>query len=546
MQRLTRKQSIIAFTILILVAVTIRLLIVSSAVKFGADQGMDSLVLWHMQYNGHRPLVGPPLTAQNVFTPPTYYYVSWIWYHIRGSFNDVAYGYAVYNIVTLIIFLFLAVKMFGRPMAILAGILFSFSTLMVAHATSMWQPYPIQMFLVTSLLSLWLSFEKRSSYYLWASYVLYAYAVSVYPSPLLLFPYMLWQGIRWHNTVQKKGLLQSTAYSLFMIILSAIPAYGPQILFSIHNNFPTLEHLRAIPSASFSLWDRIGVFKDNIALASADFWGISTFTIPRVTLLYSAVPWGFASVYILTVWRTYIKNYDSSTPIQQFLHPAPLFLGLLSILYLHPYDAHGHRLWAFYPFFLLYFTYIVSSSTRAGIHTKIIVSSLVASYMLINITGLYLMYFPKSNGYTNDAQKISEIISHDMRNLSLTKEHTSIIYHVNNTPWSYALLRILYWLVQWRDYDVDLTVAGNDIDVEYFPQQPHQYVYLICEYFGTTKDAKRRCANRFLDNYPTYISRTTTRVGNAIIFLFSRDCVPMDGIVCATDTGTDPSDISRR
>lgn len=500
------------------IALFLRLYRLPETIMFDDDQGMDMVIVWHMEHADHGPLIGPFLSLPDVYTPPTYYYVTWLFYHFTGSVTGVVYGYAIVNMLTLLLLMKLASDMAGRRTAIIAGSLFAVSLLMIKHGRLFWQPYPIQFFLMLYFLGLWHAFNKKSMLLLWISTLCFQFALSVYPSPMMLLPFVIYQLVRWYMTNAKQSGITAIWCTAVTCVLTLSIAFAPQIIFELTHSFPTVHALLStdIGQASFAAHPltTIGL---NIFSVFSGF--IST------NRLIPVWAYGVTGVYLVMMfmlsWYTRPAKH-----IRAFFAFLPLVAGL-GFLVFYPYDATQHRMWTYLPFLFLYSAIIFSQALHANRIRIIIAWFLMIMFVGFNLEGARIFWTGNKYDAMNRSKAVAYYIKKDMDARGLTDRNTGLFYKIPNDPLngSYRIYRILYWLLENKDIVLSVAPKGNVAAFDYSKPSYKRYMYVLCYDFGSPENAEKECVNPVIGAIP-YVQVHRTLMYNTYIFLEERKDTP--------------------
>ncbi len=492
----------------ILIAIITRLYRITETIRFRGDQGMDLMVIWHMEHMGHWPLVGPFLSLRDFYTPPTYYYVTWLLYHITQSVNGIVIGYFFMNIISLILLMKLAWHMGGKQLACIVGGLFAISINMIDHGRQFWQPFPMQLFIIISLLFLWRAYERKSLSSLWLFALNYMIALSVYPSPILLLPYTGYQIVRWYKNVGKLPIWQSLLFSGVMMTITSVIVYIPQIIFEISRGWPSLT-LTGLVTARFNLHTIITLISENI---------FYLFSFHLATNIFFPKEGFYITAFVIILFTAMAKWGKLPRAVRAFLAPEILAAGLVFLL-LYQQDVHNHRMWAYLPFiFLITGTSIHQALNAKGIHKALAITILLI-YSILNLSGFSLYASRHFVDETREAISIAQYIKQSMSSRGLTQSNTGFIYKIPLDPdnTSYSIYRILYWLIEDRTLSISLKPEGNEPAFEYkFPIYKN-YMYIICQRFASVQDAEAHCIAPIIGSEP-YTTRETKKIGRAYVF----------------------------
>lgn len=210
--------------------------------RFISDNGLEYAISRQIALDRCRPLVGPALSIRDVYTPPTYFYL----HYLFGGYTlaPILTGYAssLFQILTI---LFLASTVWlvtNKRFFIISIITLGSSWLLFDFTRLVWHPYPTNVFLSISIFLLTYAKLRHSWRSLVGSLVFYWLAASIYPSPLLLLPWYLFELIRWPKPPQRQSW-QHFVLGIGILIVTAMPFYLPQLIFELQRQWPTLQSL---------------------------------------------------------------------------------------------------------------------------------------------------------------------------------------------------------------------------------------------------------------------------------------------------------------
>jgi len=493
----------------VLIAIIVRLYRITETIRFRGDQGMDLIVIWHMEHMGHLPLVGPFLSLKDFYTPPTYYYLTWFLYHLTQSVSGIVIGYFFMNIISLILLMKLAWNMGGKRLAFIVGGLFAISLIMIDHSRQFWQPFPMQLFIIISLLCLWRAFNRKNLTALWISTTSYMIALSVYPSPILLLPYMGYQITRWYRNIGKRSAFQSLLFSGATLIITFIAIYTPQIIFEINHELPSFTFTGSL-SAHVNLHTIITGISENI------FFFFSSFLSAHIYFPNEAF---YITAFTIILFTAMIKWHTFSKTTRAFLAPEMLAMGLVFLL-LSQQEWPDHRMWAYLPFMFLITGMSVQQALNAKGFQKTLAVIIIFIYSLLNISGFSPYITGRIINETSETIAIAQFIKHSMDERRLTQHNTGFFHKVPLNPdnSSYAIYRVLYWLIENHTISVPLKREGNEPEFEYRFPILKTYMYAICQRFTSIPDAEANCIKPIIGT-KRYTTLETKKVGRAYIFI---------------------------
>jgi len=462
---------------------------------------MDLSIVWHMEHRSHRPLVGPFLSIPDIYTPPTYYYLSWAFYHLSPSPDGVRMGYLLMDIVNMAIVVALAFSIGNRNAAALAGLLYATSRTLMYHGRAYWQPFPIQVFLSLMLVFFWFAYRKKSLPLLWSGAVSYTVALSVYPSPLLLFPFVMYHLTRWYQQIKRTPLLHALGKAGIMLACTTICIYFPQLIFEYQHGFPTFHALTAVSSLSFLPLQFLQTTLSHI--------GLSVTNVIQSPGMFPESFW--ALLYIILL----IQSYRMSQPAQVHKAEPPMTLSrffppliLLSGFFITHFipDYAPQRIWAVMPIIILVSAIIIEKAFRSGPRAAAIAGILLLVYLSGNIGSVYKDFMRTPINAIGLTKSIAETIIADMDKSMIAQEETILVYILpdNSSP-HYQLNRILYWLIASGKFHIPLTAEGNRLDYPvYMPAVTQSTVYLLCEQFVTPEETREKCVTPFIKANSAY------------------------------------------
>lgn len=471
---------------------------------FNGDDGMDLSVVWHMEHRGHRPLVGPFLSVADFYTPPTYYYLTWFFYHFAPDPNGVRTGYFFMDILSMAVLVYLVSKIGGTNAAAITGILYAATRVLMYHGRAYWQPFPLQFFLALSLLCVWLAYRKTSIILLWIATAFYATALSVYPSPIILLPLILHHLFMWHRTVKKIPPLHAAVYSLIILGCTTAVIYAPQLIFEGYNGFPTFHILASANPADITVLQRFQTILFHAATSVTN-------VIQNQNLLPGPFRYVLPFIYIFLLFITHrfttkpTSLYRKKTlDVAGFFPPLIVFSGYLFTFFIP--DPAPHRVWAVIPVIIVSTALITEKALRSGFVPAAGAVIIIFLYLWGNVSGIYIDYAHPPTDAIGLTKRIAGIIMQDMEQSKVTQNNMQLIYMLpdNATP-HYELNRILYWMIAAKKLDIPLATEGNKLDYEVYTLVATQpTVYLLCHQFMTPEKTNHGCLTPFAAINPAY------------------------------------------
>lgn len=504
---------LVFFAMVFALGIFLRLYTLPETIQFLDDQGYDMMIIWNMEYNHHRPLVGPFLSIPSIYTPPTYYYITWWLFHLTQTVTGIVYGYLIINIITIITVITLAWNIYGKRAASIAALLLSVSSIMIEHARLFWQPYPTQLFLSLWLLCMWHAHAKKNVVLLWISATCFIIALSIYPSPVILIPLLGYQLFSWYNRVHEYPYLRAFFAALYTAGIPFLVVYMPQIVFEITHAFPTWNHL----PVSFTT----APIHDSFQRIGAHAYAI---VVPFLTT--NPAPSTVEIIMVFSFFILLLLLLGKSSPAIQRLtllfEPRFILIGAL-LLILYPIDIHAHRSWIFLPYLFLLSSAILSKALQEKTTRRILAGLSILIYIVINGMSLtkYLSTSPHSIETTRG---IARAIEEDIRIRGLSEDDTGFFYKKPNDMYngSYGIYRYAYWLLPSGLFPSGLTYEGNTTRFDYSFPVLKPYMYVICDRFSSSAVAYVGCVLPTIGQTPYHTLREIT-AGKTIVFVLERE-----------------------
>lgn len=266
----TNKFGITLLLLIMLVGVALRSVeVLNKNFLFGIDQGRDYLAVEKIVKEGKLTLIGPEIGAgfaslNGVFHGPYYFYSLVLPFLIWGG-NP--YGGLVlmffFGVSSLLLFFFMANKIFGFKVAMVATFLFSLSPLITSQSRFMWNSHPSTFFI---LLAFWFTYKMidgRGKYFFLATFfagVIYGFEIGI-SIPLVISQFLF--AILFLKIKDIRFYLSG--------VLGVAIAHLPFFLFDIRHNF---MQMRGILGSLFSSLTKQGsidsasLFADHLV----NFW----------------------------------------------------------------------------------------------------------------------------------------------------------------------------------------------------------------------------------------------------------------------------------
>ena len=353
----------------------------SDQFRFIPDNGLEYAILRQMELERCFPLVGPALSISNVYTPPTYFY--YLYLIGNQAFNPIFTGYvsALAKILTIVflastVWLVTNRRFFLISLAVLTSSWFLFET-----SRLVWHPNPVNFFLSVSIFLLTYAKIKRHWMALIWSFLMYWLATSIYPSPIILLPWYIFEIARWPRPPQRSQLTQ-LAIGMSLVFLTAVPFYTSQIIFETQHGWPTVQTVMQIATQPETA---------SVSQTSTDIVEMYYFLMSQVLHLRSDWP-NFAQTAGFVTMSTLLLALAS---IRQKSHhwwfyfpylPFGILIALFWLLHqMFPGQLHQHWLSMFF-FILVPALFEAVFRLRASLPLRVLSMALCAVLMVHNLS----------------------------------------------------------------------------------------------------------------------------------------------------------------
>lgn len=503
----------ISVALILITALSLRLYILPETIQFSADQGLDMVSILQIETLHTLPFVGPFLSIPNVYTPPTYYVITWFFYHVTQSVEGIVFGYAFLNMITIVVLMLLTHHMIGKYGTFIIGLLLATSSVMIDHSRTFWQPYPIQAFLSLFLLFLWYAHHTHRHIFLWISVVWYQVALSVYPSPILLLPYVIYQVFFWYRRSAHKPPVYATASTLCTMIASGLLLFFPQLIFEIRQNFPTFHSLLSLHTAQDTTPMLLRIPQNSYELFST-FFATNRLPEPIASTITNIV----TLCGIALIWFSYKKHMHQ--PIL-FRAPWTLLIGMGGFI-IYPFKIYPHRAWAFLPYLFLYLAYIFQQNWQHK-HTliKIGVCAFVAVIVGINLFGASRHWNGNMSNQLQQTKSVADFIYTDIHTRHIPDQAVGFFYTIPNDPnnGNYEIYRILFWLIRNERVSIPLNPHTVFMPYDYSSLRIKPIMYGICRGF-TPAAISTECIPKTIQSLP-YRELTRKTFGAMTVIVLS-------------------------
>ena len=124
--------------------------------------------------------------------------------------------------------------MFDKTTAVFASIFFTFSSVVIFHTRSSWNPNPMPLIIILLLWSFYEAYVKKKMKFLILSWILWGISLQLHYMTLLLAPFLF---VVWVLIIIENKDRKSFFTSWFLGLLGFIILALPLIIFDLRHNF---------------------------------------------------------------------------------------------------------------------------------------------------------------------------------------------------------------------------------------------------------------------------------------------------------------------
>lgn len=148
--------------IVLLIGAALRFYNLSGYLQFLGDQGRDVLIVKRMLVDGRWTLLGPSASVGGFFTGPIYYYfmLPFLWI-FRLDPVGPAYLSALLGVATIGAIYWFCAELFSKRAGLIAALLVTLSPKMVDISRFSWNPNPVPLFAILTMLCLYYAVKKE-------------------------------------------------------------------------------------------------------------------------------------------------------------------------------------------------------------------------------------------------------------------------------------------------------------------------------------------------------------------------------------------------
>lgn len=494
------KQRLIYSAVLILLGLGLflRLFNRDQAMYYKNDQGLLLLTSYDVVFYHHVPLVGPPISFGTAVIPPFMYYLVGSFMAFGRDPLAVALGYIMLNSAGALLLSYYAWLLFDAATALWTLGLVMLSSSMVENGRSIWQAHPTFSFVVFYLCITELAFRKKNIWLYCLGVVLYVVSTAMYPTPLLLLPYVVVR-TAWHFRSFRGTFRQSIKASILLVggVLAAI--FVPWIVSDIRL-WQSITASIAGKLSPVSLVEMVKVTYINASTILHDLFSLGAI-LPRWMV---GAPWlklAVASVILLILLT--LKKATLRTYLRMLFH---LKYQWLLVGFLVPVaigmKMPAHRLLPFYPFVFLLLAWWVRNwiADRRNLRT-FVAAGVLTVFLVGNALSWRATTITHPKREYDQAVQIAQTIVSDVAQRHLTGSDIGVHYVTPLDGNDYYASPVYYLLRLAINYPVAYTPLGNELDRGKI--EDHIYVYLVCAGFGKDEE-KESCISPFLARWKGY------------------------------------------
>lgn len=210
---------------------------VSNTLQFQGDQGRDASIVANIFRYNDLVFIGPVTSVGNMYLGPLYYYFMAPFLFLSyPSPVGPAYAIGLLAILTIICIFVISKKMFNEKTAIIATVIYSFSSTIATYARFSWNPNPAPLPAVLMIFFTYKAWTKDPRYWILVSFC-FSILIQLHYLTLLTLPaagiFWLASAYKTYTSKKYKPFIVSTLLALVVFILSLTPL----VLFDLkHDN----------------------------------------------------------------------------------------------------------------------------------------------------------------------------------------------------------------------------------------------------------------------------------------------------------------------
>lgn len=486
---------------LVALAVFLRMYHLADSMMFFGDQGSLLLIAQKIVVEGHRPLIGPIVSVPGFSIPPWNYYLVALFEMVTQDPVRIAFLFVAMNVVAGAVWVIFARAVSDAWSGVLMLFFYSLSAAMVDQARNIWEPHPSTLFVALYILFSEAGFRKRSLSVTVLALLCYGAALGLYPSSLLLLPFVVVRTFRFVRTVSSKPLVPAMFLAGTLVGAACSVYWMPVFLFEWQYGFPMA---RALLSGAFGM-PAAGSILPRL-------WSY------LLLILRDVLPVNHAFIFhlaLLAIFASGIRDLIRLLTPEWAWLAAGLFLPLA-----YRNETHGYRFSILYPF--IFFMLSLLLRTWLGRGSRCPKITAISIMLFFGVTQLSAwttetLWYPKKE--LPRAKIIRMAILQDAARRQLSLDSIGIHLMSPSDSWDYDA-STLYYLMSKDGYKVSLNDAGNDINRSI--SETRLFVYLVCE-DRIGEPGMTDCLELFLYRKPEYRNLSSVPVQpSATIYVLQR------------------------
>lgn len=225
----------IAFLLILLGGLFLRLYRLSDYLQFLGDEGRDVLIVKRMIVDHQWTLLGPSASVGGFYIGPIYYYfmLPFLWLSNLDPVGPAVMT-ALFGLGAIILSYTLTKRLIGQRAALIAALLITISPKMVEISRFSWNPNPMPFFALLTGLLVYFSTRKFQKSFIFAAGVSVGIMLQLHYIDLIFLPILY----LWIFLLSKKGNL---LFSFFLATLGIVLGDSLFLLFELRHNFPNLR-----------------------------------------------------------------------------------------------------------------------------------------------------------------------------------------------------------------------------------------------------------------------------------------------------------------
>jgi len=403
-------------TLIILLALGLRLYRIDEFMTFLGDEGRDVRIVRDLITKGNLVFIGPQTSVGNMYLGPLYYYMMAPALLLSGL-NPVgpAIMNALLGAVTVWLTWFVSRKWFGGVSGIVAALLFAVSPVAIIYSRSSWNPNPMPFFALLSICSIYEVWQNKKYQFIPLVGIFFACALQMHYLGLMLLPTL---GIFWLFTyfnitktkdlVAKKSFTKKTLLAIVFFLLFMSPLF----IFDLKHSGMNFNAFKAFFS------DRQTTVNLNPARSDRFIPAINLMTSDLI-LARQTLNQGIGSVLLVLLSIFIYLKSKWQNPLKIVF----VWLGF-ALLGLGVYKQHVyiHYLGFIYPAIYLLAGAILGFLLQSRLYAKII-----GGLILIYLVSLNILHSPVADNPNRQLQRTEQAVD-------------SIIKESNGEPFNFGLI----------------------------------------------------------------------------------------------------------